>query len=145
MNPFEHQVRERAYFIWEGEGRVIGNAEAHWLRAENELHRAAGPLVVQASTADITAAPSPAVTLDKTLKAKASRTRSATAKADEKAKAPAKSVKALAKSAAVKSATAKSATKAPTAKAPVAKVATTKPVARAKAPRSSAGSSASIH
>lgn len=36
----EHQVRERAYFIWEDEGRGFGRAEIHWLQAEAELRRA---------------------------------------------------------------------------------------------------------
>lgn len=34
----EHQVRERAYYIWEGEGRHCGRADTHWLQAEAELH-----------------------------------------------------------------------------------------------------------
>ncbi|WP_238179607.1 DUF2934 domain-containing protein, partial [Methylobacterium dankookense] len=37
MEITEHQVRERAYYIWEGEGRVHGRADSHWLRAEAEL------------------------------------------------------------------------------------------------------------
>ncbi|MFD0937727.1 DUF2934 domain-containing protein, partial [Methylobacterium trifolii] len=37
MDVTEHHVRERAYYIWEGEGRVHGRADAHWLRAETEL------------------------------------------------------------------------------------------------------------
>ncbi len=36
----EHQVRERAYFLWEDEGRGFGRAEIHWLQAEAELRRA---------------------------------------------------------------------------------------------------------
>lgn len=35
----EQQIRERAYAIWEGEGRPADRAEAHWLRAEAEMTR----------------------------------------------------------------------------------------------------------
>lgn len=35
----EQQIRERAYAIWEGEGRPADRAEAHWLRAEAEIAR----------------------------------------------------------------------------------------------------------
>lgn len=31
------KIRERAYAIWEGEGRPEGGAERHWTRAEDEL------------------------------------------------------------------------------------------------------------
>jgi DUF2934 family protein len=36
----EHQgdIAERAYRIWEGEGRPNGRDLDHWLRAEAELH-----------------------------------------------------------------------------------------------------------
>lgn len=37
MQSNEQAVRERAYYIWEGEGRVHGRAHIHWLRAEAEL------------------------------------------------------------------------------------------------------------
>ena len=37
MQINEQAVRERAYYIWEGEGRIHGRADAHWLRAEAEL------------------------------------------------------------------------------------------------------------
>lgn len=37
----EQQIRERAYAIWEGEGRPADRAEAHWLRAEAEIAREA--------------------------------------------------------------------------------------------------------
>ncbi len=33
---FEQQVRERAYEIWEQEGRS-GDPKAHWARAEQEI------------------------------------------------------------------------------------------------------------
>jgi len=33
----QDKVRERAYAIWEREGRPEGGAERHWTRAEEEL------------------------------------------------------------------------------------------------------------
>jgi hypothetical protein len=33
----EQAIRERAYFIWEAEGRPDGNSLAHWLQAEAEI------------------------------------------------------------------------------------------------------------
>lgn len=33
----ENQVRERAYFIWEREGRPHGRDGEHWIMAEREL------------------------------------------------------------------------------------------------------------
>lgn len=94
MTDFEQRVRERAYYIWEDEGRVFGCADAHWLRAETELQARVQvePILVQASPPALTLAASPAEVL------KAKRTRAATAKVDAKvattkaAKAPAKSV-----------------------------------------------------
>ena len=38
----EQRVRERAYAIWESEGRS-GNPEDHWSRAEQELKNAGTP------------------------------------------------------------------------------------------------------
>ena len=34
---WEQRVRERAYALWEQEGRPDGQAEQHWLAAEAEL------------------------------------------------------------------------------------------------------------
>jgi hypothetical protein len=34
MNDHEQQVRERAYYMWEVEGRPHGCAEIHWAMAE---------------------------------------------------------------------------------------------------------------
>jgi hypothetical protein len=34
MNDRERQVRERAYYMWEAEGRPDGRAEIHWAMAE---------------------------------------------------------------------------------------------------------------
>ena len=33
----EHRIRERAYAIWEQEGRPDGKDREHWLRAEAEI------------------------------------------------------------------------------------------------------------
>jgi Protein of unknown function (DUF2934) len=33
----EHRIRERAYEIWNANGRADGEAEQHWLAAEREL------------------------------------------------------------------------------------------------------------
>ena len=81
MNPFEQLVRERAYDIWESEGRVFGRAEDHWLTAEAELRAASlsAPVYVQPVTADLSLAPSPA----KTLKPRASRSTAAKAVAEK--------------------------------------------------------------
>ncbi|SFK29347.1 DUF2934 domain-containing protein [Methylorubrum salsuginis] len=50
----EHQVRERAYYIWEDEGRGFGRAEIHWLQAEAELSRTV------AASAEVVAEAAPA-------------------------------------------------------------------------------------
>ncbi len=38
----EQRIRERAYEIWESEGRS-GDPEDHWTRAEQELNTAGAP------------------------------------------------------------------------------------------------------
>ena len=88
MTSFEHRVRERAYYIWEDEGRLFGQAESHWLRAETELqaHGLAEPHRVRAPAPALTLAASPAEVLAETLKAKPSRTRAVTATVEAKAK-----------------------------------------------------------
>ena len=68
MDVIEHRVRERAYYIWEDEGRVHGRADAHWLRAEAEV-AAPAPILTIEAVAATSLAPSPA----KTLKPRASR------------------------------------------------------------------------
>lgn len=35
----EQTVRDRAYFIWESEGRPNGRAQDHWVRAISEAFR----------------------------------------------------------------------------------------------------------
>jgi hypothetical protein len=37
---WQRRVRERAYALWEREGRPEGHAERHWFQAEAELLRA---------------------------------------------------------------------------------------------------------
>lgn len=115
MRPFEQQVRERAYYIWEGEGRVFGHAEDHWLRAEAELRadRVEAPAAAQA--------PLPA----EVLKPKANRARTAAVKSAVTKAVAAETGKARAKAA-------------PKAAAP-------KATARPKAPRATAASSAALH
>lgn len=51
MDICERQVRERAYYIWEGEGYEDGRAETHWLRAESELREAADAAQTEAVAA----------------------------------------------------------------------------------------------
>jgi len=36
-NALEHRIRERAYEIWNADGRADGKADEHWLAAEREL------------------------------------------------------------------------------------------------------------
>ncbi len=59
----EHRVRERAYFIWEIEGRLSGRAEAHWLQAEAELTARVEPLRVEAVATATDHLPSPSAVL----------------------------------------------------------------------------------
>lgn len=135
MIPFEQQVRERAYYIWEGEGRVFGRAAEHWLMAEAELvsTRGPAPVYVQPATADLSLSPSPA----KVLKPRASRSAAAKAVAEkavaEKTEAaPRKPRTAAAKSATTQPTSAKvAAPKAPAAKAPATKTTATKSAAKA--------------
>lgn len=147
MKLFEQQIREHAYFIWENEGRVFGRAEEHWLRAEHEVHAAAAQMPLQSVAPALTLAASPAETLDRTLKARSTRSRSAAAKVaaapagKAATKAPAKPATkaATAKAAAPKPAATKSATAKAAAKAPA------QAIARTKAPRATIEAGASIH
>jgi len=41
-DPSEDAVRLRSYYIWEAEGRPVGRALSHWLRAKAELAAKAG-------------------------------------------------------------------------------------------------------
>ncbi|MBY0299003.1 MAG: DUF2934 domain-containing protein [Methylobacterium sp.] len=50
MDHFEHSVRERAYALWEQDGRTMGRDEHYWRLAEQELQQAvpaAKPVTVQ--------------------------------------------------------------------------------------------------
>ena len=119
MDVIEHRVRERAYYIWEGEGRVHGRADAHWLRAEAEIAAPAAILTIEA-VAETSLAPSPA----KTLKPRASR---AKAVAQPVAKPAAEAKPAASKTAASKPAASKTAaSKTVTPKAAASKVAAPK-------------------
>lgn len=73
----EHQVRERAYYIWEDEGRCLGRADAHWFQAQAELQASGtdAPLSVQPVAADTSAAASPAKSLMKKSAAKPAATK----------------------------------------------------------------------
>jgi len=123
----ERQVRERAYFIWEGEGREFGRAEAHWLQAEAELSRPAAPAMAEAVVV-----PSPAKVLKPRAKAPAKVALS------EVAQAPAKQTEAgkpEAKPAAKKAAAPKAK---PAAKADAAAPKAKGAAAKARAPRATA-------
>jgi hypothetical protein len=37
MSDRDHQIRERAYVIWEQEGRPLGQADRHWEMAEKAV------------------------------------------------------------------------------------------------------------
>jgi dsDNA-binding SOS-regulon protein len=37
MQDLEEAIRERAYHLWNANGRQEGNAEAHWLAAQREV------------------------------------------------------------------------------------------------------------
>ncbi|MFE1602465.1 DUF2934 domain-containing protein [Methylobacterium sp. ID0610] len=47
MDHCEHNIRERAYILWERDGRAMGRDEHYWTLAEQEL-RAAAPAVEEA-------------------------------------------------------------------------------------------------
>jgi hypothetical protein len=51
---WQRQLRERAYALWEREGRPEGGAARHWAQAEEEL-RAEAPVVEATRTAGATA------------------------------------------------------------------------------------------
>ncbi|TXM66064.1 DUF2934 domain-containing protein [Methylobacterium sp. WL120] len=89
MDVIEHRVRERAYYIWEDEGRVHGRADAHWLRAEAEV-AAPAPILTIEAVAATGLAPSPA----KTLKPRASRAKAVAKPAEVAAKPVAKTISA---------------------------------------------------
>lgn len=104
MQISEHHVRECAYFIWENEGRIHGQAAAHWLRAETELHANAtlAATVIPAVTAEKAAIPASAkAAAPKVAAPKVAAPKAAAPKAATKAAAP-KTAKAVAPQAAAK-------------------------------------------
>ena len=135
MDVIEHRVRERAYYIWEDEGRIHGRADAHWLRAEAEIAPPAPILTIEA-VAETSLAPSPA----KTLKPRASRAKAIAKPAEAAAKPAAKT--AASKTAAAKPAPKAAASKIAAPKAPKA-LAAASLAAKPKAARASTG--ASLH
>lgn len=52
----EHKVRERAYALWETEGRPSGRHEDHWHRANSEFAEAPAENTTQAEAAPPAAA-----------------------------------------------------------------------------------------
>ncbi|MBV9785134.1 MAG: DUF2934 domain-containing protein [Acidisphaera sp.] len=48
MDDIEELIRQRAYEIWESEGRPHGRDQAHWERARREIGEAAGQNPVEA-------------------------------------------------------------------------------------------------
>ncbi len=47
----EERIRQRAYAIWEREGRRDGDHERHWLQAADEIDTEAGERIPPAHTA----------------------------------------------------------------------------------------------
>lgn len=135
MDLIEHRVRERAYYIWEDEGRIHGRADAHWLRAEAEI-AAPAPILTIEAVAETSLAPSPA----KTLKPRASRAKAIAKPAEAAAKPAAKTT--ASKTAAAKPAPKAAASKIAAPKAPKA-LAAASLAAKPKAARASTG--ASLH
>lgn len=135
MADFEHQVRERAYYIWEDEGRAFGHAERHWLRAERELHASPTqtPMRVQVVAPDLTLSASPAEVLGESLKAKTGRSRSVTDTVEAKVKASVKPTAARKTAQAAETKPEPAAKKAAPSKAANSKAASTK-IAAAKIP-----------
>ncbi len=127
----EHQVRERAYYIWEDEGRGFGRAEIHWLQAEAELSRTV------AASAEVVAeaAPAKAAKVSKPRAAKSAiRTPvDALAGVTEAAKSPA--ARAAVKPAKVAAKAATKSADAAGAKAPAKAAAAAKTAAKAAAPK----------
>ncbi|MFK5597913.1 DUF2934 domain-containing protein [Methylobacterium sp. HMF5984] len=135
MDLIEHRVRERAYYIWEDEGRIHGRADAHWLRAEAEI-AAPAPILTIEAVAETSLAPSPA----KTLKPRASRAKAIAKPAEAAAKPAAKTT--ASKTAAAKPAPKAAASKIAAPKAPKA-LAAASLAAKPKAARATTG--ASLH
>ena len=84
----QDQIAERAFEIWEHEGKPHGQDQEHWVRAERELRKTMTRMSPSKSTR---AAKSPTQALDEAAAAIAK------TKASAKAKAPAKTVTSEAK------------------------------------------------
>ena len=50
-HPQAARIRERAYMIWEKDGRPDGHALAHWVRAREEIEREDAGAVTRRSSA----------------------------------------------------------------------------------------------
>ncbi len=48
MDHFQTSIRERAYALWERDGRALGRDEHYWRMAEQELAQQAVPTVTEA-------------------------------------------------------------------------------------------------
>ena len=55
----EHQVRQRAYALWESEGRPEGRHEEHWHRAHGEFGQDAAAPAADTEVTDTSAVPKP--------------------------------------------------------------------------------------
>nr|WP_245517421.1 DUF2934 domain-containing protein [Methylorubrum sp. Q1] len=117
----ENSVRERAYYIWEGEGRVFGRAEAHWLQAESELRQAPVAALIEAEAPAKVAKPrtaraKPAVQAPAEALASVAKAAKSAAKAKTPAKALAKKAPATTSAKAAEKPAAKAVKAAPRAK-----------------------------
>ena len=70
---FESMVRDRAYAIWEDEGRPDGREQAHWIQACREIGEAMRPAAAPASAKKLVAAAKPARKASATRRAPARR------------------------------------------------------------------------
>jgi len=56
----EQLIRERAYVIWDAEGRPAGRDQEHWDRAVSEINAQTVEQPVESAVAVVTAQPTPA-------------------------------------------------------------------------------------
>lgn len=57
MTNREQRIRERAYSIWESDGRLNGRHEDHWFQAERELGEAEPQISTDAGDEEAIAPP----------------------------------------------------------------------------------------
>ncbi|WP_272913260.1 DUF2934 domain-containing protein [Methylobacterium sp. SyP6R] len=57
MDHFQTSIRERAYALWERDGRAPGRDEHYWRMAEQELAEQARPTVIEAPVETVAAKP----------------------------------------------------------------------------------------